>query len=264
MEEEVLKKLGYGLLFFIVVLLSGIGFIFYTEGADAFSTKVVELHEEQSITGKTARRISIKSNSTDLVVLPHAKDEIVVELKGEISEKMENAFKLTVTEHNDLVKVEVDRNTRSSFTVFAINKGTYLTVLVPEKIYEGIVIEASSGDIRAADLTAKTITLKATSGDMSGENLTGSSQLSFETTSGDIESLHSKANEMIVQATSGDVMLDMEQHSYSVDFKGGEGKVNVPGFLFEEMSEERILGKKGEEGLAIFVRTTSGDFELNE
>jgi lia operon protein LiaG len=264
MEDETMKKLGYGLLFFMAVLLSGVGFIFYNEGANAFSTKVVELHEEQSIMGKTVSRISITSRSTDVVALPHTQDEIVVKLKGEVSEKMANAFELTVTEHNGEVQVEVDRNTRPSFTVFAINKGTLLTVLVPEKIYDEITIEATSGDIHAAELTANSLALQATSGDMSGENLVGGSQLLFKTTSGDIESLHNQANKMIVEATSGDIMMDMEEHAYSVDFKGDEGKVDVPGFLFEEMSEERIQGKKGEKGMTIFVRTTSGDFVLKE
>jgi lia operon protein LiaG len=259
-----MKKLGFGLFLIMVILFAGVAFIFYTEGADAFSTKVVKIHEEHSLDGEDLNEIQIKTSSTDVKVLPHSKAEVKVELNGEVSEKLKDAFELEVSELNGLLHVELHRKTRPSFTVFAINKGAALTILLPSKMYKEILVQSTSGDIDANDVSSNRINLKATSGDIKAENLVANSNLSIESTSGDVESLRNSGDHLMYKATSGDVSITTGSQSFTVDFKGasGDGEVDVPGFLFEELSEERILGKIGKGEQAITVRTTSGDFSL--
>lgn len=69
---------------------------------------------------------------------------------------------------------------------------------------------------------------------------------------------------MTFEANSGDIVLIGVSDSYNLDFKAtsGDGIINVPGFLFEEKSEHRILGRTGNGELSIMVRTTSGDLKL--
>lgn len=240
-----MRIIKYALLTIGVMLLSSIGFIYHTEGADAFSTKIVEIEESHLIPGKKIKHILINSKSTDVTLIPHLQEDIQVELKGEVSEKLKDAFVLTIEEFNNSLHVDLDRLTRPSFTVFAINKETKLTVRVPSKMYEDIAVESTSGDIIATNLMSDTLSLSAKSGDIKGENLSGISAFSLE-------------------ATSGDILLKKMTNSYSIDFKStsGDGNIDMPGFLFEEMSEHRILGRYGNDEQKIIIRTTSGDFKL--
>lgn len=261
-----MKNFGYGLLFILVVLLSGAGFIYYTEGAEAFSTELFELKEKHSIDGKSFINIEITSGPTDVVVVPHSEDVVTIELIGEVSAKMKDAYELNITEINDTLKAELNRIKDPAFTVFAINKGMVLTVKIPAQMFEELEVYTSSGDITTKDLTVNNLLLNATSGDIEVENLKVKSDFQIETTSGDIFSSNSNGANMELNATSGDVTLSMNNDSYKLEFSGrsGEGKVETSGFDYEHSTESFILGKKGNgSGTSIKVQTTSGDFYLN-
>lgn len=280
-----MKILGYIGMFLGIILLSGIAFIYYTEGAEAFSTKTVPLHEEQTITGTKVKNLFVHSGSVDVKVIHGSQKEITVELHGEVSEKMKNAFDLTVNEENETLLVDLKRKFRPSFTVFAINKKTELTVTIPEQLFEKVHIETTSGDIRVNDLSGDQVMLEATSGDIMIQNIS-SSEVSVQASSGDIEvnGLDAKQiavrtssgdinggrvagfSKLALEATSGDITLDTNEASFTLDFAAtsGEGEVNVPGFLYEEKTEEKIIGKKGDGVHSIFIRTSSGDFNFRE
>lgn len=260
-----MKKLGIFTVFISFIIFSGLGFIYYTEGAEAFSTEVVEIHEGHEIPAEKVTSISVNSGSTDVRIAPHSGDNISVQLEGKISEKMKDAFKLSVTERNRTLKVTVDREKRPSFTVFAINKGTLLTIAVPEKFYERISVKSTSGDVQLEDLNLAVMHLKASSGDILVENLT-SDQIMMNTSSGDITTENITSNSSLFMETrSGDIALQTIQTSYTLNFaaNSGEGEVKVPGFIFHKKSDERITGKLGEGQLQITVNTNSGDFQMH-
>ncbi|MFZ3590477.1 DUF4097 family beta strand repeat-containing protein [Bacillus sp. DJP31] len=168
-----MRSLGHGLTLIGVILLSGIGFIYYVEGSDAFSTKIVKIHEDQYISGKEIKHILINSRSTDVKIIPHSQEDIWIELTGEVSEKMKESFTLTVEEHNGGLQVDLDRKSHPSFTVFAINKGTKLVVHIPAKTYGDIKVESTSGDIISANLVSNHITIHSKSGDIKEDTLNG-------------------------------------------------------------------------------------------
>jgi lia operon protein LiaG len=288
MEECKMKKLASVMVIFGVILLSGIGFVYYTEGAVAFSMKSITLEESHVISAKKIAELNINTLSTDVELLPHNKEDIIVELNGQVSEKMKDAYQLTVEENDDVLNVKLDRKSKPSFSVFAINKGVTLTVLIPEKKYDEIVIESKSGDVNVEDLTADHMLFKAASGDMVVENLSAR-DITIQTTSGDTfangisaDVLNMEAvsgdmtgekltavSEMTLQAKSGDIILNTTVEAYTLDFEGtsGDGIVKVPGFLYKEKEEDRINGTFGDDAtdegiLIIKVRTTSGDFTL--
>jgi lia operon protein LiaG len=264
-RKNKMKKLGLVLALLAVIIFSGIGFIYYTEGSEAFSTKMVNIHEKQSVNDKGVKAIEINSESVDVKVSPYSESTISIELNGKVSEKLRNAFDLKVSESNGTLSIVVDRTKSPSFTVFTINKRTVLTVQIPEKTYEEISVLSSSADLDIEDLKAESVKLGAKSGDIHAENVNASSFLTLKTTSGDIYSIDNKGQNMQFDAKSGDVNLEMDHPSYQLDFHGtsGEGEVRVPGFQFEEKSENIIKGRVGTDSpLTITVNTKSGDFSL--
>jgi lia operon protein LiaG len=259
-----MRKLGNVMVFMGFILFSGLGFIYFTEGAEAFSTEVTSIHDGHDISAKDVTNIFVNSGSTDVRIVTHSREDISVQLDGEVSEKMKEAFKLSVAERNGTLKVAVDREKRPSFTVFAINKGTQLTITVPEKLFETISVKSSSGDVQLEDLNLENLHLKASSGDILVEN-TASDEIMMSASSGDItaENITSDSN-LYMETKSGDISLQTNQTSYTLNFEAnsGDGEVKVPGFIYDKKAEERITGKLGEGQLGITVKTKSGDFQL--
>jgi lia operon protein LiaG len=87
-RKNKMKKLGLVLALLAVIIFSGIGFIYYTEGAEAFSTKMVTIHEQQSIHDHGVKSLKINSHSVDVEVLPYSEDTITVKLNGKVSKKL--------------------------------------------------------------------------------------------------------------------------------------------------------------------------------
>lgn len=280
-----MKILANGLMGLMVVLLSVIGFIYYTEGAEAFSLKTVEVHEEQVMDGASINSLKIDTGSVDVKLVPSASDDIKVELAGEVSEKMEDAFTLTVAEKNGDLHVQLKREKQPAFTVFAINKHTQLTISVPEKMYDQVAMETTSGDLTIGEITSHDIELAAKSGDIFANKLEGEGGLSIKSTSGDIKAAEFSFKESALQSTSGDIFAEQaeaitilsvattsgdvvvapvaEAYSLDVQTNSGDGEFNVSGLLFQEKTEERVIGKKGNGGLSVEITTTSGDYQLN-
>jgi lia operon protein LiaG len=239
---KIIRNLGS---FLVVVILSGLAFIFYTEGTAAFSTKVVTIGESHRVNKSDIRELLISSNSTDVTVLPHAGEEVLIDFEGEVSEKLKDAYKLTVKENKKSVEIDLLRTKRTSFTIFAINKGTMLTVKVPEKVYETITIKSKSGDVKASNLEAEVVEIQANSGDIFSKNVTGESSVTVKTSSGDID-------------------FDTSESSLSISGKSnsGEGEIDIPGMLFEEKSENRVVGVLEEGDSALYIKTSSGDYRV--
>lgn len=276
-----MKIFGYIGMILGIVFLSGIAFIYYTEGAEAFSTKTVTIHEEKHLSVMEVSTILVHSGSVDVEVARGSQEGITVELNGEVNEKMKDAFVLNVTENNSTLQVDVEREYRPSFTVFAINKKTVVTVTIPDQLFKEIFVETTSGDIHVNDVSGEQMMLKASSGDITAKNIAlkeltvqatsgdievngiDAKQISAHTTSGDIDGVRIAGfTHLALEATSGDISLDTRETSFTLDFTAtsGEGEVTIPDFLFAEKTEERIKGKKGEGGHSITVKTTSGDF----
>ncbi|MDR6120476.1 DUF4097 and DUF4098 domain-containing protein YvlB [Bacillus sp. SLBN-46] len=127
-----------------------------------------------------------------------------------------------------------------------------------------MMLKASSGDVTAKNISSKELTIQATSGDIAVNGI-DAKQISVHTTSGDIDGARVAGfTHLTLEATSGDISLNTRETSFILDFMStsGEGEVTVPNFLFEEKTEERIIGNKGEGNHSITVKTTSGDFSF--
>lgn len=126
-------------------------------------------------------------------------------------------------------------------------------------------IQANSGDLNVSDMTAESLSLETTSGNIDVQKFSGA--LTANANSGDITIRNNKISGSIdAQAGSGNVALRFteEPESVSVDYRGGsgEGTVDLQGFLYKEKTEKLIIGQKGDGKYKIRVRTNSGDFSM--
>ncbi|MCI3921081.1 DUF4097 domain-containing protein [Paenibacillus sp. TRM 82003] len=222
-----MRIIGYGLLFVIVIMLAGGGFLYYSEGPDAFSLETVALREEREVSGEGIQRVRIQTGPTDVRVMEAVgATRVTVELEGEVSTKLRDAYELEVRTEDGELQVELSRKVSPSFTVFAINRGVQLTVHLPERLYEELQVHTASGDVSVRQV---------------------------------------EAVRMELHAGSGDVRLLPASATYTLDFasRSGDGVVNAVGLQIEAQDEHRIAGRLGAGERAITVRTASGDFVLD-
>lgn len=131
---------------------------------------------------------------------------------------------------------------------------------------KGINIVTSSGDINIETLTTSTYKIKATSGDIKINSLTGSGKV--DTSSGDIKLQYKDIEEYSeVTATSGDVKLTI-QKGISFEFKGkcSSGDINSNLDLnYKDEDHHEATAKIGNGPYKkITVNTSSGDINISD
>lgn len=127
-------------------------------------------------------------------------------------------------------------------------------------------IETSSGDISIEALTSPTYKIKATSGDIKINSLSGSGQV--DTSSGDIKVEYKDIEEYSeVTATSGDVKITI-QKGMSLEFKGkcSSGDINSNLDLnYKDEDHHEATAKIGDGPYKkINVNTSSGDISISD
>ncbi|MBM7619733.1 lia operon protein LiaG [Bacillus tianshenii] len=313
-----MKKVGTVLLILILIAVGAT--VAAGQFTDVFSFKTVGLQDAKSVNGVGIKKVEVDVSSIDVKVVSTTGEEIKVDLAGEVSERYKDDFKLIVKENGDTLKVEIEE---PNFRFGTIMINLQMIIELPEKEYESIrlnassgdfdikgiramemITEVSSGDIRAEDVTvASVFELDASSGDMRLNNVKAEKfavsassgdirldgvegEVSVDTSSGDI-TVYDAAGNLTLEASSGDITIDNNKvqgniqaeatsgdvkvsfrdapTSLSLDFRAssGDGSVNLEEMLFDEKTEDEILGKIGDGKYLLKVRTTSGDFSLN-
>ncbi|MFS1514207.1 DUF4097 family beta strand repeat-containing protein [Chengkuizengella sp. SCS-71B] len=312
-----MKKFAFLGIILIIVGAAG-AFVFID---DAFET--VDIFEEKIASGNQYNNIEIDTSSVDVNVIPTEKGELIVTLSGEVSKRYEEVYDLILEERGDMLQIELKEKNIFFNVGFVINK-VDLQVEIPQKLYDSVKVDVTSGDIEVAQLQANDLTLTtssgnvtieelnandvelaATSGNISAKNGVISSDILMETSSGNIDAENIISNTLTMEVasgnieytnnevktsnlqtssgnitiyndelkgdinaktTSGDITIDFEQENESLvfDFKTSSGDVDIrgEGYLFEEKSDTRAIGKVGSGEYSIKARASSGDITL--
>lgn len=277
-----MKKIVYGLL--LLFIIGVVGTIISVSASGGFSLDTYNVSEKVVVNNKDFSKIEIDLSSSDLTVLPTTEKEITVELNGKISKKLKKKIKLDVKERDNTLKIELKDEDQIKFNIGVMIVDTNVEVYLPEKIYESLKIDLSSGDIEIENIKSKEFILEASSGDIivrdleatinqfhtsSGEikasNIIGN--IAADTSSGDITIQNEEVTgDIKAEASSGNVTVEFEKEpsSLAIQFKAnsGEGEVTLDGVSYEEKSENEIRGKIGSGDFKLKVDTSSGDFYL--
>ncbi|HLO11618.1 MAG TPA: DUF4097 family beta strand repeat-containing protein [Pseudoneobacillus sp.] len=268
----------------LLFVIGVIGTLVSVSASGGFSLDTYNIHDNAVVTNKDISKIEIDLSSSDLTVQPTSEDEISVELSGRISKKLKKKLKLDVNEKGETLKIGLKGEDQFKFNVGVLIVDTSVEVFLPEKLYNTIKIDTSSGDINVGNLKAKETVFEASSGDLTIKNLDSLNQR-YHTSSGEMElsdvvgdiTAESSSGDIIIQnfnsygnidasTSSGDITVGYKNtpSSLEFDFKGssGEGEVTLDGATYEDKSEHEIRGKVGSGGFTVSAQTSSGDFYL--
>jgi lia operon protein LiaG len=277
-----MKKVVY--LMLVLFITGVVGTLVTVSASGGFSLDTYNVHDKTVVNNVDITKIEIDLSSSDVTFNSTDSDDITVEMNGKISKNLKKKLKLDVKEKGETLKIGLTGEDQIKFNIGVLIVDTNVEVFLPQKVYESIQIDTSSGDILIQDLKAKETLFETSSGDIIARNLytevnrfhssSGDMELSnvtgdirAESSSGDmiIDFVHANGN-IDAKTSSGDVSVTYqnEPNSIAIDFQGssGEGDVSLDGVSFEEKSEHAIKGIIGSGHFKLKVETASGDFSL--
>ncbi|CAG9610798.1 DUF4097 family beta strand repeat-containing protein [Pseudoneobacillus rhizosphaerae] len=277
-----MKKVVY--LMLMLFIIGVVGTLVSVSASGGFSLDTYNVSDKAVVNNVDISRVKIDLSSSDVTVHSSDTDEITVEMNGKISKKLKKKLKLDVQEKSKTLKIGLAGEDQIKFNIGVLIVDTNVEVFLPQKIYDSIQIDTSSGDILIQDLKAKETIFDTSSGDIIARNMytevnrfhSSSGEMELSNVTGDIQA-ESSSGDMIIdyvnangnldaKTSSGDVSVTYrnEPNSLAIDFQGssGEGEVSLKAVSYEEKSENSIRGVIGEGFYKLKVETSSGDFSL--
>lgn len=186
--------------------------------------KTEEIYREKTVDGSEINVLAIDTSSTEVILSPHASEDIKLELKGEVSPKLKESIRMDVSQqgHALNVQVEIERDSGFSFGIEMIKLA--LSVQVPDKLYEEITVETSSGGVEASDVEGKKVKFNASSGEVDAARIKAHTEFKCKTNSGGIHLNGIEAPVIYAKANSGTVLLQ-NLTAADIHAKASSGKV---------------------------------------
>ncbi|MCA0972295.1 DUF4097 domain-containing protein [Halobacillus litoralis] len=282
----------------------GVIVFFTVSPRNVFSFDTKPIHLKEKVGSQNIEEVTISSSFADIEVLPSEKEEIEIEVKGEVNPKNDQ---LNVDVKGKELRVQFPVNQQVfTFSLGGSNQAT-LTVSLPRKQYEQVDVDSSSGRIDIKDLSAvhlraesssgdqtitdsdikKRVELGSSSGRIYTENIT-TREISLEASSGEIENRSLRAESSEAHTSSGNVAFfnhkadtDLYVHTSSgdttIEFDGkptstrilyssssGEASLQYEGFRFNKISDSNLDGQIGDGDALIEVESSSGDLHVRK
>jgi lia operon protein LiaG len=174
-----------------------------------FSGSTENINETQVVDGEKITSIDISASSAGVYLIPTDRDEITIELTGSVSSKLRNSFSLDVDTNRDKLTVNVKRKSETIKNIFGVvTINTKLEVYIPEKVYDSISIQTSSGKVSIGDLDAKSFAVNSSSGSINLSDIIAEKDITVQSSSGRIAVSNSQTKSVSASASSGSITLD--------------------------------------------------------
>ena len=206
--------LAGGLLLFTCAFAAA-GFDFTKFSTEKYVTNTYTVTGDQAFS-----RIQIKSSESDITFMPSADGT----LKVVCVEREKSKHEVSV-ESGALKIVDHDERTWYDFLTFS-TKSLSMTVYLPEKAYDALTIDASTGDVTIpADFTFGDLDIDLSTGDIDcAAEVTGSAKI--ETSTGDVTYSAAVNGSLKIETTTGSIRLDGVT-AESIDLCASTGNISL-------------------------------------
>jgi lia operon protein LiaG len=258
-----MKKLVAGL---VVLFLIGVGGSVITISASGgLNFNTADLNQSETIDGDFIQNISVESASTDVSIREAAgQGDIKVALTGKVSKKLKDDYKLKVSEKNGTLDVDLEVENIFRMGVMII-RDVKIEIIVPEKKFDTLAVQVSSGDIQADSLKSKEMKLETKSGDLMMKDLGIDGALEVHVASGDVKISDSSAKDLKFKATSGDMMIDgISAGSANLYTASGDIKIkDLTGEILAKITSGDLNISNEKASGSITAETASGDVNIS-
>ncbi|MEN6658807.1 DUF4097 family beta strand repeat-containing protein [Bacillus cereus] len=198
-----------------------------------------DFKKEKSFEINHIKEIEVDNENWDIEFKSTDANKIVISAQGQQVDKID-----PVKIENDENKIVIKQKQKVTkfFNGFTFRKKNSISITVPKKEIDKIVLNNKSGDVKIRDIVVKSIVTKGKSGD---EMIVGLSaeKGEFTSESGDLMLKDSSLQEVNITSTTGDnYVKNVKNENMNITSTSGE-----------------VLLKDMTEGKSLFVETKSGD-----
>ncbi|HDR7433173.1 MULTISPECIES: DUF4097 family beta strand repeat-containing protein [unclassified Bacillus (in: firmicutes)] len=220
----------------IAILFITIASMFF--GFKVFQGKVFK--KEKSFEINNIKEIEVDNENWDIEFKSTDSNKIVISVQGQQVDKEIDPVKI----ENDKNKIVIKQKQKvtSVFNGFTFRKKNSISIAIPKKEIDKIVLNNKSGDVKIRDIVVKNIVTKGKSGDAMITGLSAEKS-EFISESGDLMLKDSSLQEVnITSTTGGNYVKNVKNENMNITSTSGE-----------------VLLKDMTEGKSLFIETKSGD-----
>ncbi|MEK0223067.1 DUF4097 family beta strand repeat-containing protein [Bacillus proteolyticus] len=220
-----------------------IAILFLTIASVVFGFKTFQgkdFKKEKSFEINNIKEIEVDNENWDIEFKSTDGNKIVISAQGQ---RVDNDLEPVKIE-NDGKKIVIKQKQKAIrfFNGFTFRKKNSISIAIPKKEIDKIVLNHKSGDVKISDIVVKSIVTKGKSGD---EMILGLSaeKGEFISQSGELAVKDSSVQELNIKSTTGDNYIT-NVNNFNMNINSTSGEV-----LLKDMTE----------GKSLFVETKSGD-----
>ncbi|WP_141532674.1 DUF4097 family beta strand repeat-containing protein [Bacillus cereus] len=220
-----------------------IAILFLTIASVVFGFKVFQgkdFKKEKSFEINHIKEIEVDNENWDVEFKSTDANKIVISAQGKRVDK--EVDPVGIEHEGNKVVIKQKQKVNQFFNGFTFRKKNSISIAIPKKEIDKIVLNNKSGDVKINDIVVKSIVTKGKSGD---EMIVGLSagKGEFTSESGDLMLKDSSLQEVNITSTTGDnYVKNIKNENMNITSTSGE-----------------VLLKDMKEGKLLFVETKSGD-----
>ncbi|MDA1677079.1 DUF4097 family beta strand repeat-containing protein [Bacillus cereus group sp. TH152-1LC] len=220
-----------------------IAILFVTIASMIFGFKTFQgkgFKKEKSFGINHIKEIEVDNENWDIELKSTDANKIVISAQGKRVDKEIDPVEIEQAGNKVIVK-QKEKATRF-FNVFTFRKKNSISIAIPKKEIDKIVLNNKSGDVKISDIEVKNIVTKSESGDEMVVGLSAEKG-EFISQSGELAVKDSSVQELNIKSTTGDnYITNVSNSNMNITSTSGE-----------------VLLKDMKEGKSLFVETKSGD-----
>ncbi|MCU5379685.1 DUF4097 domain-containing protein [Bacillus cereus] len=199
-----------------------------------------DFKKEKSFEINHIKEIEVDNENWDIEFKSTDANKIVISVQGQRADKNLDPVKIELEGNKVVIKQKQKMN--RFFNGFTFRKKNSISIAIPKKEIDKIVLNNKSGDVKISDIEVKNIVTKSESGDEMVVGLSAEKG-EFISKSGELAVKDSSVQELNIKSTTGDNYITNVSNS-NMNITSTSGEV-----LLKDMTE----------GKSLFVETKSGD-----
>ncbi|RXZ82675.1 hypothetical protein EBB07_09250 [Paenibacillaceae bacterium] len=248
----------------ILVLLgaAGLGYVIRSGGKlipeNMISTFAKEVNKTREMDVAEFRNLQVNSESANVRFISGGGEVLTARLHGYVPAKHAEYMDVKLNERGDTLELNVVK--RDGF-LFGFSHMT-LDIEVPEKLWDAIRVEISSGNVELDGLNSDQVIVGGRSGRVKITNLTAATG-EIKLSSGNITVENADTNTLDLATSSGSIKLSDVQ-SETIELKSSSGNIRMENFDANQVNFKTSSGSvKLEEGAGeLKGSTTSGNIKV--
>ncbi|WP_237981662.1 DUF4097 family beta strand repeat-containing protein [Bacillus thuringiensis] len=220
-----------------------IAILFLTIASVVFGFKVFQgkdFKKEKSFEINHIKEIEVDNENWDVEFKSTDANKIVISAQGKRVDK--EVDPVGIKHEGNKVVIKQKQKVNRFFNGFTFRKKNSISIAIPKKEIDKIVLNNKSGDVKISDIEVKNIVTKSESGDEMVVRLSAKKG-EFISQSGELAVKDSSVQELNIKSTTGDNYITNVSNS-NMNITSTSGEV-----LLKDMKEGKVL----------FVETKSGD-----